>query len=329
MTSSSAYELLTDPSELRDVLFPIKHADIWDHYKKEMACFWTIEADLDFSKDREHWELRLNDDERNFLTKIIAFFAPADTVVFHANTNFCDIVTAFEAKVTYAFQAMMENIHSEAYSVLIEIYITDHKERESILTNMGGLATVRAKIDWSKKWGYADEKLSFAQRLVGIAIVEGVFFQGSFCAIYWIKDRHPGLLPGLTKSNEFIARDEAMHCDFACMLYGKIINRLDQEEVHGMFRDAVDIECEFITNAIPVSLIGMNSDQMIQYIKSVADSVLKKMGYAPLYNATNPFMFMQMIGMPARSNFFEERVSLYQRPTKNVIEEDADYYSDL
>lgn len=332
-TADSAFEPLLDPLEARDVLFPIKYWDIWHHYKKEVACFWTVEADIDFSKDREHWDNRLNDDERHFLSRIIAFFAPADTVVFHANNNFCNIVTVPEAQITYSFQGTMENIHSEAYSVLIDIYITDPNERESILTNMGGLETVRAKIDWAKRWGYVDETLTFAQRLVGIAIVEGVFFQGSFCAIYWIKDKYQGLLPGLTKSNEFIARDEALHCDFACLLYSKIVNRLDVETVHGMFREAVDIECEFITEAIPVSMIGMNSSQMIQYIKSVADNVLKKLGYSALYGATNPFMFMQMIGLPARSNFFEERVSLYQRQAGAVVVdavgEEEDYYATL
>lgn len=329
------YEPILDPSAERNVVFPIRYNDLWEHYQRQVANFWTPH-EIDFSKDREHFETRLNDDERKFLKHTLAFFAPADGVVFHANDNFCNIVKVTEAKTLYAFQAMMENIHGWTYSEQIERVIPDPEERESLLERMGDIATVREKIEWAERWGYLDETLSFPQRLIGIAIVEGVFFQGAFCSIYWIKamkskGQYDGsTLPGLVKSNEFIARDEAFHCETACMLYAKIRNRLPEAEVHGMFREAVGIETRFISEAIPVSLIGMDADDMVQYIESVADNVLKKLGYAPLFGSINPFLFMQTIGIEGRSNFFEERVSLYQRATQgDNAKEGASYYEDV
>jgi ribonucleotide reductase beta subunit family protein with ferritin-like domain len=316
-------ERLLDPNECRDVVFPIVHQDIWKHYKDQTACFW-LPSEIDFSKDREQWNTLLNEDERTFLRSILAFFSSADSVVSQNLMNrFCKEVTAIEAQIAYTFQAMMENVHAETYSLMIDTYVTDTSERESMFQRLGDIPTVGEKVEWAKKWGReegsdVDGSASFAQRLFAYAIVEGVLFQGSFCAIYWLKQRN--LLPGLTKSNEFIARDEGMHCEFACMLYNKLENtRLRQEDAHAMLRDAVEIECRFITEAIPCRLIGMNSDLMIQYVKSVADAVIKSMGYDPVYGASNPFSFMELIGMVGRSNFFEERVSHYQRADVNNV----------
>lgn len=296
--------------EQRHTTYPIKHPDIWHAYKLQVASFWTPE-EIDFSKDRDQWEKRLTPDERHFVKSVLAFFAASDSIVsLNIMDNFCNDCRVLEAQYAYTYQANMENTHAEVYSLMIETYIQDPSEKARMFDELGGMKTVTQKFEWARKWAAADAP--FAHRLVAFAIVEGLFFSGCFCAIYWIKQR--GLLPGLTKSNEFIARDEGQHTDFACLLYNKLTStRLAQDHVHAMFREAVAIEKEFICESLPCRLIGMNADLMSQYIEYVADGILAKLGYDPLYRTSNPFGFMDLIGMVGRSNFFEERVSLYQR----------------
>ena len=305
--------ILNEPQRL--TLYPIRHHDIFRLYKTQMASFWTAE-EVDFSKDREQWNTKLTDDERHFLKNILAFFAASDSIVsLNLMDNFCKEVTALEAQVAYTYQAMIENIHAEVYSIMIDTYIQDPLEKEEIFADLGGIQSVKNKVAWAQKWSLSStetNEVPFVRRLLAFVIVEGLFFSGAFCAIYWIKQRN--LLPGLTKSNEFIARDEGQHTEFGCLIYNKLTaSRLAQEEVHAIFRDAVSIEKEFITESIPCKLIGMNAVLMSEYIEYVADGILVKLGYQPMYGSKNPFPFMDLIGMCGRSNFFEERVSLYQR----------------
>lgn len=299
--------------EQRLTVFPILHEDVWAMYKLQLASFWTAN-EVDFSRDRTDWQERLTDDERHFIKHILAFFASSDSLIMlNLMDNFTKEVRVLEAQIAYTYQAAMENIHGEVYSLMIESYITDPVEKAEVFGALGGFPSVRKKVAWAAKWGMSGSVASpFATRLVAFSVVEGLFFSGAFCALYWIKSRN--LLPGLTKSNEFIARDEGMHCDFACLLYSKIrFTRLDERECHDMFREAVDIEREFINESIPCRLIGMNAQLMVEYIESVADNLLVKLGYQKLYQSRNPFPFMDLIGMVGRSNFFEERGSLYQR----------------
>ena len=307
-SSSSIEPLLSAPQ--RFTVYPIEHHDVWQAYKKQLASFWTPE-EIDFSKDREHWVSKLNDDERWFIRSILAFFAASDSVVsLNLMDNFCREVRVIEAQIAYTYQAMMENVHAEIYSIMIDTYVKDAEEKRTMFESMGHMATVRAKVEWAQKWAASDA--SFAERLVAFAIVEGLFFSGAFCAIYWIKQRN--LLPGLTKSNEFIARDEGQHTEFACILYRKLTHtRMSRDDVHAMFRDAVAVEVDFIIDSIPCRMVGMNSTLMTQYIEYVADGILSMLGYDKMYGTANPFGFMDLIGMAGRSNFFEERVSLYQR----------------
>jgi ribonucleotide reductase beta subunit family protein with ferritin-like domain len=310
--------ILCEPQ--RFVVFPVKHPDLWEHYLHQQASYWTPK-EVDFSKDRDQWNNLLNDDERKFVKCILAFFAASDSVVcLNLMNNFCQEVKVLEAQITYVFQAMMENVHAEVYSTMIDVYITDPVERNDMFENLGSFPGVRAKVDWAERWRLNDAETPFAKRLAAYVIVEGLFFSGAFCAIYWFKQRN--LLPGLTKSNEWIARDEGQHTEFGCALYNKLVHtRLDQSEMHDLFRDAVEIESFFINEAIPCRLIGMNSTLMMQYIECVADNLLVKMGYDVLYGSTNPFAFMDLLGMRGRSNFFEERASLYQRA--DVLNTDA------
>lgn len=314
---------LSAPGLQRLTVYPIRHPDIWRHYKQQLASFWAAE-EIDFSKDREQWNTKLTEDERRFVRGILAFFAASDSVVsLNIMRNFCKEVTVLEAQIAYTYQAMMENIHAEVYSIMIDIYVTDPAERDDMFENLGSLPCVRRKVEWAQRWALTDgadgRTASFSRRLVAYAIVEGLFFSGAFCAIYWIKQRN--LLPGLTKSNEFIARDEGQHTEFACMMYGKLRRtRLSEAEVHEIFREAVGVESDFITESIPCRLVGMNAVLMTQYIQYVADGLLGKLGYAPIYGSENPFPFMDLIGMTGRSNFFEERVSMYQRA--DVLNED-------
>ncbi|OYV74834.1 MAG: hypothetical protein B7Z66_15160 [Chromatiales bacterium 21-64-14] len=315
-------------SQQRLTVYPIHHPDVWHHYKKQLASFWTAE-EIDFSKDRDQWNTKLTEDERRFVRGILAFFAASDSVVsLNIMNSFCKDVSMLEAQIAYTFQAMMENVHAEVYSIMIDVYVTDPDERDDMFSNLGSLPCVRRKVEWAQRWslcqgqeqGQEQGQATFARRLLAYAIVEGVFFSGAFCAIYWLKQRN--LLPGLTKSNEFIARDEGQHTEFACLLYGKLVStRLAEPEAHAIFREAVEIEADFITESIPCRLVGMNAALMTQYIQYVADGLLCKLGYRTIYGSENPFAFMDLIGMTGRSNFFEERVSMYQRA--DVLNEDS------
>jgi ribonucleotide reductase beta subunit family protein with ferritin-like domain len=296
-------------------MYPIREPDLWALYKQQLASFWTAE-EIDFGKDRDQWNTLLTDNERLFLKSILAFFAGADSVVsLNLMNNFCKEVDVLEAQTCYTYQAAIENIHSEVYSIMIDTYIQDPEEKDRMFMDLGNLPCVKRKVEWAQKWSLSPDlgAESFPQRLIAFCIVEGLFFSGAFCAIYWIKQRN--LLPGLTKSNEFIARDEGMHTQFACILYNKLspTARMSQHDVHKMFQDALEIEAEFITESVPCGLIGMNAKMMLQYIQYVADGLLAALGYSRLFLATNPFPFMDLIGLNARSNFFEERVSQYQK----------------
>ena len=293
----------------RFVLFPIQHADIWDMYKKQEASIWTAE-ELDLSPDLMDWENKLNDDEKFFIKHVLAFFAASDGIVNeNLAENFLSEVQYTEAKFFYGFQIMMENIHSETYSLLIDTYIKDSKEKDYLFNAIETFEPVKKKADWAMRW---IENGSYAERLIAFAAVEGIFFSGSFCSIFWLKKR--GLMPGLTFSNELISRDEGLHCDFACMLYNNhLVNQLEKENVQEIIADAVEIEKEFVTESLPVRLIGMNSDLMSQYIEFVADRLLVELGNNKIYNTSNPFDFMDMINLQGKTNFFEKRVGEYQK----------------
>ncbi len=293
----------------RFVLFPIQHDDIWAFYKKAEASFWTAE-EIDLSPDLIDWENKLNDDERHFIKHVLAFFAASDGIVNeNLAQNFLSEVQYTEAKFFYGFQLAAENIHSETYSLLIDTYIKNTAEKNHLFNALETLDCVKKKADWALRW---IDKGSFAERLVAFAAVEGIFFSGSFCSIFWLKKR--GLMPGLAFSNELISRDEGLHCDFACLLYSKhLITKLPKDKVAEIIMDAVTIEKEFVTDALPVKLIGMNSDMMGQYIEFVADRLLVELGNDRVYNTANPFDFMEMISLQGKSNFFEKRVGEYQK----------------
>lgn len=292
----------------RFVLFPIKHHDIWEMYKKEEASFWTAE-EIDLNPDLQDWENKLNDDEKHFIKHVLAFFAASDGIVNeNLAVNFMKEVQYPEARCFYGFQIMMENIHSETYSLLIDSYIKDPKEKDKLFHSIETLPCVGKKAEWAIKWiGNG----TFAERLIAFAAVEGIFFSGSFCSIFWLKKR--GLMPGLTFSNELISRDEGLHCDFACLLYSQLDNQLPKEQVTSIITNAVEIEKEFVSDALPVSLIGMNAKLMCQYIEFVADRLLVALGCDKAYNATNPFDFMELISLQGKTNFFEKRVAEYQK----------------
>lgn len=293
----------------RFVLFPIKYNDIWEFYKKSEASFWTAE-EIDLSQDLTDWNSKLNDNERHFIKHVLAFFAASDGIVNeNLAINFLNEVQYPEARCFYGFQIMMENIHSETYSLLIDSYIKDPVEKDKLLHAVDTVPCVGKKAEWALRWiGNG----SFAERLIAFAAVEGIFFSGSFCSIFWLKKR--GLMPGLSFSNELISRDEGLHCDFACLLYtNHVKNQLPKEQVTKIITDAVTIEKEFVSDAIPVKLIGMNADLMCQYIEFCADRLLLALGCAKFYNATNPFDFMEMISLQGKTNFFEKRVAEYQK----------------
>ena len=300
--------ILTD-NPGRFVVFPIQHDDIWKFYKQAEASFWTAE-EIDLSQDLTDWNEKLNDDERYFVKHILAFFAASDGIVndFLAE-NFVKEVQYTEAKFFYGFQIMMENIHSETYSLLIDTYIKDPKEKDYLFNAIDTVPCVRKKADWALRW---ISNGNFHERLIAFAAVEGIFFSGSFCSIFWLKKR--GLMPGLTFSNELISRDEGMHCDFACLLYNRhLVNRLNPETVKSIIVDAVEIEKEFVSDALPVNLIGMNAEMMRQYIEFVADRLLVALGCPKMYNVENPFPWMEMINLQGKTNFFEKRVGDYQK----------------
>ncbi|MGE0635369.1 MAG: ribonucleoside-diphosphate reductase small subunit [Bacteroidia bacterium] len=292
----------------RFVLFPIKHNDIWNFYKKAEASFWTAE-EIDLSQDTVDWENKLNDDERHFIKHVLAFFAASDGIVNeNLAINFLNEVQYPEARCFYGFQVMMENIHSETYSLLIDTYIKDTAEKNHLFKAIDTLPCVKKKAEWAVRW---INKGSFAERLVAFAAVEGIFFSGSFCSIFWLKKR--GLMPGLSFSNELISRDEGLHCDFACLLYSQLVNKLSEESVKEIIANAVEYEKEFVSDALPVKLIGMNAELMCQYIEFCADRLLLALGVNKIYNAKNPFDFMEMISLQGKTNFFEKRVSEYQK----------------
>ena len=306
---SDANEPILVENENRFVLFPIEHDDIWAFYKKAEASFWTAE-EIDLSADLVDWESKLNDDERHFIKHVLAFFAASDGIVNeNLAENFLSEVQYTEAKFFYGFQVAIENIHSETYSLLIDTYIKEKKEKDKLFNAIETLDCVKKKAKWALRW--IDEG-NFAERIIAFAAVEGIFFSGSFCSIFWLKKR--GLMPGLSFSNELISRDEGLHCDFACLLYNNHIkNKLPKEQIKEIIIDAVEIEKEFVTDALPVKLIGMNSDLMTQYIEFVADRLLVELGNDKIYNVKNPFDFMDMINLQGKTNFFEKRVGEYQK----------------
>ncbi len=305
---SAVEEPILQENSSRFVLFPIKHDDIWEFYKKAEASFWTAE-EIDLSQDLTDWD-KLNDGERHFITHVLAFFAASDGIV---NENlaehFVSEVQYTEAKFFYGFQIAIENIHSETYSLLIDTYVKDNQEKDRLFNAIETMDCVKKKADWALKW--IDEG-NFQERLIAFAAVEGIFFSGSFCSIFWLKKR--GLMPGLSFSNELISRDEGLHCDFACLLYmNHTINKLSDERVLEIIEDAVAIEKDFVTDALPVNLIGMNAELMCQYIEFVADRLLNELIGRKIYNSTNPFDFMEMISLQGKTNFFEKRVGEYQK----------------
>ena len=310
----------------RFTLFPIKHNEIWKMYKKAEACFWTAE-EMDLSKDKNDWET-LQDNERYFIKNILAFFAGADGIVGeNLLENFSTEIQIPEARCFYGFQIAIENIHAEVYSLLIEKFISDESEKTTLFEAITEIDCIKKKADWALKW-FSREN-SFAERLVAFATVEGIFFSGSFCAIFWLKKR--GLMPGLTFSNELISRDEGMHTDFAVLLYSMLDNKLSKEKIYNIISDAVEIEKSFINDSISCAMIGMNTKLMSQYIEYVADRLIFQLGYPKLFNSQNPFDFMQLISMENKTNFFEKRVGEYSlanvKIDKDAEDDDIDFDS--
>lgn len=300
-------EILLQENKDRFVLFPIKHDKIWEMYKKAENSFWTAE-EVDLSADQKDWE-KLNKGEKHFITSVLAFFAASDGIVNeNLAVNMMSAVQLPEARCFYGFQIMMENIHSEMYSLLIDSYVKDPAEKHRLFNAIETVPCVKKKADWALRW---IENGTFAERLVAFAAVEGIFFSGSFCSIFWLKKR--GLMPGLATSNEFISRDEGLHCDFACLLFGMLQNKLSKQGIYDMITSAVIIEQEFVTEALPVDLIGMNSKLMCQYIEFVADRLLVSLGVPKHFKSQNPFDFMEMISLEGKTNFFEKRVSEYKK----------------
>jgi ribonucleoside-diphosphate reductase beta chain len=306
----------------RFVLFPIEHHDIWRLYKQQEACFWTAE-EIDLAQDIYDWENKLNEDEQHFVKHVLAFFAASDGIVNeNLAINFVNEVQYTEAKMFYGFQIMMENIHSETYSLLIDTYIKDKQEQNKLFNAIETVPAIKKKAEWAIKW---INSKSFVERLLAFAAVEGIFFSGSFCSIFWLKKR--GLMPGLTFSNELISRDEGMHCDFACHLFNNHIeNKISEKKIKEIICGALEIEKEFILEALPVKLIGMNSDLMSQYLEFVTDRLLVSLNCSKVYNSENPFDFMQNIALQGKTNFFEKRVAEYQKAgvNNNVSIEDMD-----
>ena len=315
--------LLTEDDN-RFVMFPIRDNDVWNMYKKAEDCFWRVE-EVDLSKDYKDW-VTLSDNEQHFISMILAFFAASDGIVLeNLGLRFMSEVQLAEAKAFYGFQIAMENIHSIMYSQLIETYIKDSIEKNKLFNALNNYQCIRRKGDWALKW-IKDKDSSFATRLIAFACVEGIFFSGAFCSIYWIKKR--GLLPGLTFSNELISRDEALHTEFAILLYSKLENKLSNDIINNIVREAVSIEKEFICEALPCNLIGMNQKLMSQYIEFVADRLLLQLGYDKIYNVSCPFDFMENISVEGKTNFFEKRVGEYALATKCENKEDAFEFSD-
>ena len=318
-------ELILQEDDNRYVMFPLQDQDIWKMYKKQVDCFWRAE-EIDLSKDLVHWE-DLNKDEKFFISHILAFFAASDGIVLeNLAARFMGEVQLSEARAFYGFQIAMENIHSETYSLLIDTYIKDREEKMTLFRAIDNFPCIKKKADWAIKW-INDKRSSFATRLIAFACIEGIFFSGAFCSIFWLKKR--GLMPGLTFSNELISRDEALHTEFAVLLYSKLNKKVNKTRVMEIIKEAVEIEKEFISEALPCRLIGMNGDLMRQYIEFVADRLSLQLGYDKIYNQSNPFDFMEMISIEGKTNFFEKRVAEYSLAEKtksdNVFDLDDNF----
>ena len=320
---SQQVEPILQENKDRFVIFPIQHHDIWEWYKKSEASFWTAE-EIDLHQDLADWKNKLNDDERYFIKRILAFFAASDGIVNeNLAENFVNEVQYSEAKFFYGFQIMMENIHSETYSLLIDTYVNDEKEKDLLFNAIDNFPAIKKKADWALKW---IKSPSFAERLIAFAAVEGIFFSGAFCSIFWLKKR--GLMPGLTFSNELISRDEGVHADFAVHLHNNhLVNKVPKARIREILVEALNIEREFITESLPASLIGMNAKLMAQYLEFVTDRLLTELNCEKAYNTTNPFDFMDMISLQGKTNFFEKRVSEYQKAGVLNKEEEKDKFT--
>ena len=318
MSKINSEPLLT-PNDNRFVMFPIQYDDIWKMYKKQVDCFWRAE-EIDLTKDLADWD-RLEKDEQYYISMILAFFAASDGIVLeNLALRFMGDVQVSEARAFYGFQIAMENVHSESYSLLIDTYIQDEEHKERLFNAIDTFPCIKKKADWAKKW-IGDNRSSFATRLVAFACIEGIFFSGAFCSIFWLKKR--GLMPGLTFSNELISRDEALHTEFAVLLYTKLQKKINKSRIYEIVREAVEIETEFICEALPCRIIGMNSELMTQYIQFVADRLCLQLGYDKIYGTANPFHFMELISLESKTNFFEKRVADYALATKD---KDADIF---
>jgi ribonucleotide reductase beta subunit family protein with ferritin-like domain len=326
MSESTPFiEPLLQPDNTRYVMFPIKDNEIWKMYKKQVDCFWVVQ-EVDTSKDLMDWQ-KLSDDERHFISMVLAFFSSSDGIVLeNLGVRFMTDVQLAEARAFYGFQIAMENIHSEMYSTLIDTYIKDSDERDKLFNAIENYPCIAKKANWAKKW-ISDNRSSFASRLVAFAVVEGVFFSSAFASIYWIKKR--GLMPGLTFSNELISRDEALHTEFAVLLYSKLQRKLSKKRIHDIIQEAVTIEKEFITEAIPCRMIGMNAKMMIQYIEFVADRLCSQLGYDKIYNSANPFDFMELISIESKVNFFERTNSEYSLANKTIDTDVFEFNADF
>jgi ribonucleoside-diphosphate reductase subunit M2 len=318
-------EPLLAPDDNRFVMFPIKYQDVWEMYKKQVDCFWRAE-EIDLSKDLVHWD-SLNQDEKHFISMILAFFAASDGIVLeNLASRFMNEVQVSEARAFYGFQIAMENIHSHTYSLLIETYIKEKEEKHTLFNAIENFPCIKKKSDWAQKWIH-DNRSSFATRLVAFACIEGIFFSGAFCSIYWLKKR--GLMPGLTFSNELISRDEALHCEFAVLLYSKLVKKVDKARIHEIIKEAVEIETEFICEALPCRLIGMNSELMTQYIQFVADRLCVQLGYKKIYNVSNCFDWMELISLEGKTNMFERKISEYSLANKTQTNDAFDFTEDF
>jgi ribonucleotide reductase beta subunit family protein with ferritin-like domain len=323
--SQAIIEPLLQPDDNRFVMFPIQHEDIWQMYKKQVDCFWRTE-EIDLSKDGKDWDT-LNQDEKHFISMTLAFFAGSDGIVLeNLASKFMMEVQISEARAFYGFQIAMENIHSQTYSVLIDTYIKDNEQKQKLFHAIQHYDCIKKKAEWAQKW-IRDNRSSFATRLIAFACVEGIFFSGAFCSIYWLKTR--GLMAGLTFSNELISRDEALHCEFAILLYSKLQKKVDKSRVYEIIKEAVEIETEFICEALPCRLIGMNAELMTQYIQFCADRLVVQLGYKKIYQVSNPFAFMELISLDSKANFFERKVGDYALATKSygndIFQLDTDF----
>jgi ribonucleotide reductase beta subunit family protein with ferritin-like domain len=324
-TDSVFVEPLLKPDDNRFVMFPITNQDIWAMYKKQMDCFWRAE-EINLAQDLGDWE-KLSSDEKHFISMVLAFFAASDGLVLeNLASRFMNDVQVSEARAFYGFQIAMENVHSETYSLLIDTYIRNNEEKDKLFRAIENYPCIAKKANWAKKW-IGDNRSSFASRLVAFAAIEGIFFSSSFASIYWIKKR--GLMPGLTFSNELISRDEALHTEFAVLLYSKLVKKLNKKRIYEIIQEAVEIEKEFITEAIPCRMIGMNAVLMKQYIEFVADRLIVQLGYDKVYNASNPFDFMELISIESKVNFFERTNAEYALANKSIDKDifnfDADF----